>query len=206
MFIKTICSLAILLPVANTAWASSDDKTLTVGYAHTDFKKINNDFLISNGEKKDIHGVNAKYYYEASDRFGFIVSGTVGKNSVHRRSDLGRKYKFENNYYNLSVGPAWRVTDWLSLYSTVGISALQSRIESSGTNQVRKKKKRGRGIGRRNSSRSSFTKFSSEYGVSAGAGMQFNLFDNFVLDTSWERAWLRNNHMDTWVVGVGYRF
>ncbi|CNL75428.1 attachment invasion locus protein [Yersinia enterocolitica] len=40
----------------------------------------------------------------------------------------------------------------------------------------------------------------------AGAGVQFNLYPNVVIDASYEYSKLSDVNVGTWMLGAGYRF
>ncbi|MDR9889943.1 Ail/Lom family outer membrane beta-barrel protein [Pseudenterobacter timonensis] len=201
--INVLYSAIILFSAAEMAWAKKGDRTLSAGYAMSNFNKTSDAFAVTGLKERKMHGINLKHYYETGDNFGLIFSVVYAKNTASRRDESGKQYKFDNNYFAVSAGPAWRATDWLSLYTTVGASTLQSHASyysSSLVTRVRTKKPRFRTGGK------TLSRFSSDYGLVAGTGLQLRLADKMVLDLSVERSWLRQNSITTWIAGVGYTF
>lgn len=124
-------------------------------------------------------GFNLKYRYENDTPLGYIGSFTYTEKD---RTDNGLYNKAQ--YYGITGGPAFRINDWASIYGVVGV-----------------------GYGKFQSTEYPATKSdSSDYGVSYGAGMQFNLMENVALDVSYEQSRIRHVDVGTWIAGVGYRF
>ncbi|WP_435954450.1 outer membrane protein OmpX [Dryocola sp. BD626] len=130
------------------------------------------------GVANKANGFNLKYRYENDTPLGYIGSFTYTEKD---RSEDGVYNK--GQYYGITAGPAYRLNDWASIYGVVGVG--YGKFQTTGaTNDTN----------------------SSDYGVSYGAGLQFNPMENVALDVSYEQSRIRSVDVGTWIAGVGYRF
>lgn len=128
-------------------------------------------------------GFNLKYRYEWSDsQLGYITSFTHTEKSGFGDSDTYNKAQ----YNAITGGPAYRINDWASIYGLVGVG--YGRFTQNEPTLA----------GEKNTN--------SDYGLTYGAGMQFNPIQNVALDVSYEQSRIRNVDVGTWVAGVGYTF
>ncbi len=91
----------------------------------------------------------------------------------------------KGQYYGFTAGPAYRLNDWASIYSVVGIG--YGKFQQNDT-VVRDKSD------------------SSDVGFSYGAGLQFKPYQQFAIDVGYEQSHIRNVDVGTWIAGVGYSF
>lgn len=167
--IACLSALACVLAVA-TGSAVAGDVTVSGGYAQSDFQGV--------ASKAD--GFNLKYRYEFDNSpLGVISSFTYTEKD--RTSSQGIYNK--GQYYGLTVGPAVRLADWVSLYGVVGV-----------------------GYGKFQKTDYPTKSSMSDAGFSYGAGVQFNPIENVALDFSYEQSRIRTVDVGTWIAGVGYRF
>lgn len=198
-----------LLLVADVSRAGKEDRTLIASVVYSDFKKSSDRFWVSGASERPLYGINLKHYYEVDNHFGLIFSVLYSKNRTSQRAESGRKYDFNTQYLSLSAGPAWRINPYVSVYGLVGASVLRSDMEfkTPAPRKVRSNpKRRLKAKPRSRGSINHVQEFSYDYGLVAGTGVQFNLSQNLVLDTSWEYSWLRHNRISSWGIGLGYRF
>ncbi|MFD1802934.1 outer membrane protein OmpX [Mixta tenebrionis] len=133
------------------------------------------------GVANKANGFNLKYRYEdGSNPLGWIGSFTYTEKD---RSENG--FYNKGQYYSITGGPAYRFNDWASIYGVVGI---------------------GYGKFQQNEQAVRNKTDSSDVGVSYGAGLQFNPYENFAIDVGYEQSRIRSVDVGTWIAGVGYSF
>lgn len=173
------------LGLSHTAVAA--DQMLSLGYSHSkieDFDKIN--------------GVNIKYRFEWDKPVGIIASFS------YMSGDSGVNQSFSNatitgsadvKYYSFTVGPAWRINDYVSLYGLLGVNVHE--VDYSGIwdfGYVRYRVEQNE------------TNAAAAYGV----GLQFNPTKNLAIDVAYEGSRLsfddENYSTNGFNIGVGYRF
>ncbi|MFK8259388.1 Ail/Lom family outer membrane beta-barrel protein [Erwinia sp. AnSW2-5] len=140
-------------------------------------------------------GANAKYRYEIPELpLSAMVSfsGMSGRGSQSVGVGDIREVKHHRvRYYSLMIGPAWRATNWASLYLLGGAG-----WESS-TNRTDYHNPGGDSSGR-------YKIFDARFAW--GTGVQFNLIDNVVVDVGYQAGHVQRTSSNGFNVGVGYRF
>lgn len=172
---KIACLSALACVMAfSTGSAFAGMATVTGGYAQGDMQGVAN----------KANGFNLKYRYEFDDNnpLGVISSFTYIEND-RTGSNSGLYYK--GQYYGVTAGPAYRLTDWASVYGVIGIGYGKFQATSAFTPADYN---------------------TSDVGFSYGAGLQFNPIENVALDFSYEQSRVRSVDVGTWIAGVGYRF
>ncbi|WP_392565423.1 Ail/Lom family outer membrane beta-barrel protein [Utexia brackfieldae] len=190
---KIVSQLIVIGALAAAMPAFANHQTLTAGFARSNMDDVNH-----------ISGVNLKYYWEQEDSpFGVVGSFTYmqGKeNSTFKAANDILSGDAKAQYYALSVGPAYRLNDYISAYGLIGAGVTQGKGDyhwlnytSSGyedLGNLSTKENRG----------------SVVYGV----GLQVNPIDNLAVDLSYEGTQVKingkNYNINAFVVGVGYRF
>ncbi|APZ05867.1 MULTISPECIES: outer membrane protein OmpX [Kosakonia] len=127
------------------------------------------------------NGFNLKYRYEQDNNpLGVIGSFTY----TEKDRTTGEGVYNKAQYYGITAGPAFRINDWASIYGVVGVGygKFQQTADVAKVSDT------------------------SDYGVSYGAGLQFNPMENVALDFSYEQSRIRSVDVGTWIAGVGYRF
>ncbi|WP_193014579.1 MULTISPECIES: Ail/Lom family outer membrane beta-barrel protein [Gammaproteobacteria] len=152
--------------------------TLSLGYAQSEMK------LDSKRVTDSPKGVNIKYDYKLDDNWGVIGSFVYNKEkySFNLNSNKGN---IHYDYYLLSVGPSYRLGEYINVYGLIGVSSVKMNLEFDANYQ-----------------NINFNKVSNSYGV----GLQYNPVPNLAIDASYEYSKLSNIEFGTWVVGLGYRF
>lgn len=162
----------------------SGQHTFTLGYSESHISHF-----------KAMKGGNVKYRYEIpvlplSAMVSFSAMSGRGSQSVGA-GDVREVKRHRVRYYSLMVGPAWRATSWASLYLLGGAG-----WESS-SNQTDYYNPGGDSTGR-------YKIFDARFAW--GAGMQFNLIDNVVVDVGYQAGHVQRTSSNGVNVGVGYRF
>ena len=167
--IACLSALAWVLAVsAGSAFAG--DATVSGGYAQSDMQGIAN----------KANGFNLKYRYEFDgEPLGVIGSFTY----TEKNRTTGEGVYNKGQYYGFTAGPAYRLTDWASIYGVIGF-----------------------GVGKFQQTDYPNKSDTSDVGVAYGAGVQFNPMENVALDFSYEQSRIRSVDVGTWIAGVGYRF
>ena len=175
-----------------SAAAHAGQSTLSVGYAQSkvqDFKNIN--------------GVNLKYRYEWDSPISVISSFTYMSGDQSESYYVYRD-RIDNHaevkYYSLSVGPAYRINPYISVYGLLGLNYNKVDYTSSWNNYAYNTYEyMGEESG--NQKKTSFM-----YGV----GFQVNPIENLAIDVGYEGSRLdvdgRNLSINGFNIGVGYRF
>ena len=138
------------------------------------------------GVANKANGFNLKYRWEQDNNpLGVIGSFTYIEDDSTPSSGDYRKAQ----YYGLTAGPAYRLADWVSIYGVVGVGYGKFQQNDNAASTANRQK---------------FD--NSDYGVSYGAGLQFNPIQNVALDVSYEQSRIRSVDVGTWIAGVGYSF
>ncbi len=125
----------------------------------------------------DAKGVQLQYRYELNDDWGVMGGMTYTGNNY---SDSGDG---DHHYFSIKAGPTYRITDWASVYTDIGYGYAKDKFSRSGVNQ--------------------------DHDTSMlvyGAGLQFNPYQNIVLDAGYEYGSAGHVQVGTWNLGVGYKF
>ncbi|AFJ47677.1 outer membrane protein OmpX [Shimwellia blattae] len=166
--IACLSALACVLAVS-TGTAFAGTATVTGGYAQSDMQ----------GKANKASGFNLKYRYEFDDSNPLGVIASFTYTEKNRSGDGYHK----DQYYGITAGPVYRLTDWASIYGVVGV-----------------------GAGRFQRTEGSHNGSTSDAGFSYGAGLQFNPWEMVALDVGYEQSRIRSVDVGTWIVGAGYRF
>ncbi|HHR6132346.1 TPA: Ail/Lom family outer membrane beta-barrel protein [Providencia alcalifaciens] len=158
---------------------AAENNTVSLGFANT-HAKLQTEFL---SRSDNLHGLNLKYRYEFDERLGIMTSLLRTKITYNFKNQGQKNGSADATYYSLTVGPSYRLNQYISAYALGGIG--HSRLSGN--------------IG-------SFSKTVTDNAFTAGAGLQFNLTQNVSLDTHYEYAKFSNLKMNTWTAGIGYRF
>ncbi|MTD27070.1 Ail/Lom family outer membrane beta-barrel protein [Erwinia sorbitola] len=158
--------------------------TFTLGYAQSHIKHF-----------KNIKGINLKYHYEIPELpLSAVVSLTWMNGRGSQSHDFGDSSVDKNHrvrYYSLMVGPAYRVASWASMYVLMGAG-----VESSYN---------------KNNYHNASGDHSARYKIfdarfAWGAGMQFNVTNNVILDVGYQGGHVLKTSSNGFNVGVGYQF
>lgn len=185
--------LAILLSsVAFSPLASADNQTVTLGYAQSKVQ----DF-------KDIKGVNLKYRYEWDSSYSLITSFTYmsGKQDSSYLADKDIMNAHSKlTYYSLSVGPAYRFNDFISLYGLIGVNYSKGESRTHWNNY---ESGSYRDMG-------DFTYTGKKASLMYGVGLQINPASNWAVDVGYEGSSFNDDvytrSINGFNIGVGYRF
>ncbi|MEQ4924613.1 outer membrane beta-barrel protein [Proteus hauseri] len=119
MFIKRIPTLLLpsYLLLTSPVYADDIQKLLSVGYSHIIIK-----------ETPSLNGISLKYQMktDSNKKTALQIAGTVAQKSFTTAYSKNR-YR----YASLSMGPAYRFSNTLELYATVGISALAYQAKNN---------------------------------------------------------------------------
>ncbi|HEY4468768.1 MAG TPA: Ail/Lom family outer membrane beta-barrel protein [Klebsiella sp.] len=190
---KTLLMTSVLVATLGLSLlAQADQQTVTLGYAQSKVQGLNN-----------INGVNLKYRYEWDSPVSIIGSFTYmsGKDDY---SYLLVKDIIDNKvdikYYSLSVGPAYRFNEFISVYGLLGVNRNKVDYRSSWTNyESGSYRYMGTETGKIN-------KTSLMYGV----GLQINPMKNMTVDIGYEGSSLdeggKSYDINGFNIGIGYRF
>ncbi|EDR5177707.1 Ail/Lom family outer membrane beta-barrel protein [Salmonella enterica] len=214
-----ISALFFGMGVANAAAGQS---TISIGYAQFHSNGLKNainsdkrdayDLFDSDayhiGDYKDPKGFNIKYRYEFSDQWGIISSFSYAKaksnssiNAIDPDSSDVVKGKGNSkvDYYNIMVGPAYRVNDYVSGYAMLGIAT--SNIKSSGNLFYDLSYTTG------TTGSYSGTENDRDTALSYSIGFQVNPISNIAIDVAYEGAGHGSNgQVSGFNVGIGYSF
>lgn len=164
-----ISTLAIVLAASMGTPAFAATSTVSGGYAQGD----------AQGEINKASGFNLKYRYEESDS----PLGVIGSFTYIEKDRTQSGVYEKGQYFGITAGPAYRFTDWASLYGVIGV---------------------GHGKFQQNDYPDKDS--TSDYGFSYGAGVQFNPYENVALDFSYEQSRIRSTDVGIWMTGIGYSF
>lgn len=164
--------------------AMADSQTVSVGWAHA---KIEN--------ASDLNGVNLQYRYEFNSPWGLMGSFTwmKGDDSATEYDDAGSRIDdgYDAKYFSLMAGPTYRITDWVSVYGSLGFA--NTKIDGKTT--------WGGGYSESYSANST--------SLAWGAGLMFNPIENLSVNVGYEGTnsdLYGNKAINGFNVGVGYRF
>lgn len=130
----------------------------------------------------DPKGFNIKYHYEGDYPVGIITSFSYAKGNSSDQSYGG----YDNRYMSLMVGPSYRLIDWFAIYAMAGAAEGRQTLDSATFDNGKDA--------------------NSKTGYAGSVGVQMNIAENFVIDTSYEYARVDEYNINTFVVGVGYKF
>ncbi|AWH89042.1 Ail/Lom family outer membrane beta-barrel protein [Limnobaculum parvum] len=188
---KAILSTIILLNLGFAQVSQAQDQTITLGYSQSHFEEFGG-----------VSGVNIKYRYEWDSPWSVISSftymdGNTEKN--YQRSSYNIKAHGDVDYYSLSVGPAYRINDYVSLYSLFGAATGTFNYSAD------KYSKQNQYMYHMNKDG---TKHTTTFMY--GAGVQVNPMENFAIDIGYEGTHMEYQGMqftsNGFNVGAGYRF
>ncbi|WP_341662404.1 Ail/Lom family outer membrane beta-barrel protein [Vibrio sp.] len=175
---KTITIAALLSAAAINAQAA--DHTVSLGYAQTDIKHVN----------EALHGLTLKYRYEANGPVGFIASLTgTADSDTQSRLDPGPTIttvsETTRSYGSFHIGPTYRINEVVSAYATVGYARFEVENKQLGRT----------------------TSKLEDDSFAAGGGFEFNLSRSFAINTGVELSeHLSDSRALTYSVSLGYRF
>ncbi|AHY09245.1 Ail/Lom family outer membrane beta-barrel protein [Serratia plymuthica] len=189
---KLVIASMVISTLGLSAAAHAGQSTLSAGYAQSkvqDFKNIN--------------GVNLKYRYEWDSPISVISSFTYMSGDQSESYYVYRD-RIDNHaevkYYSLSVGPAYRINPYISVYGLLGLNYNKVDYTSSWNNYAYNTYEY---MGEESGNQK---KTSLMYGV----GFQVNPIENLAIDVGYEGSRLdvdgRNLSINGFNIGVGYRF
>ena len=132
----------------------------------------------------DAKGAQIQYRYETDDEWGVMgavtyTGATFDDSASH---GVGRGHG-DHHYFSLKAGPTYRINDWASVYGDIGYGYARSKYNTP--------------VRHTTSSDSMFI---------YGAGLQFNPYQDWVIDAGYEYGTAGDIQVGTWNLGVGYRF
>lgn len=192
-FILIVC--VALATITGNAFAAVSSNTLSLGYTHATVKTPDNG-------KHDLKGTNFKFRHEFSSWLGLMGSFTLAKNEnnhngwyqgygydkdagkwVQDKLMYGKVITEKQQYYSLSVGPSFRLNDYVSAYALAGASQTKSTVST----------RQG--------------KISDKHtAISYSAGVQVNPVKNWAIDVAYEGSGSGDWSTSAFIIGVGYRF
>ncbi|RLM25789.1 outer membrane protein OmpX [Brenneria alni] len=168
--IACLSALACVLAVSAGS-ALAGQSTVSAGYAQGDAQGVAN----------KVKGFNLKYRYEWDNS----PLGAIGSFTYLEKTGTNDGFYNKGQYMGFTAGPAYRLTDWASIYGVIGFS--HGKLTSNATNGADNNR-------------------NDDYGFTYGAGLQFNPIQDVALDVGYEQSRIRSVDVGTWAVGVGYRF
>lgn len=182
LFILTVTTL-----ITSTTFANS---SISLGYAQGSIKE---------GDK--VRGVNAKYTYEINDKIGVLTSLTYLKGSKKEVDKSITTNSFidesQTKYTSLSIGPIYRINDYISLYGTLGVAKTNTKLSE-------KSEFPNKQIVVDRESKSSKT------ALAYSVGTQVNVTSNFLVNVGYEGSKVNNGEtnkkLNSFVIGLGYKF
>lgn len=179
MKIKSLGLAFFVASVVSTSAYAAGENTISLGFAQSHVKM--------DGESLNDkpRGINVKLRNELTDEWGVVGSLT----STQRKYDLymggSRVADAKLEYFSLMAGPSYRFNEYVSVYGLAGYAHGKAKVNVDLVDYQR----------------------SESTGAAVGAiGAQFNVTPNVAIDASWEYSKLDDYKVNTWVVGVGYRF
>lgn len=124
-------------------------------------------------------GINLKYRYEFNEKWGAGISYTGIASFLP-----GGIFNSAGGYDAVSAGPFYRISPAFSMYALAGVASAEQEERWVWGKPVDQK----------------------DRGPVASAGLQFNPWQHFVIDASWEYSRLLGQSNNTWILGVGYHF
>jgi len=183
---------ALVAALGLSPLAQAEQHTVSLGYAQSKVQDLHN-----------INGVNLKYRYEWDSPVSVIGSFTYMSGNDNNSYLLTRDIidnKVDIKYYSLSVGPAYRFNEFVSIYGLLGFNYNKVDYRSSWTNY---ESGSYRYMG---SETGNIKKTSLMYGV----GVQINPMDNVAVDIGYEASSLddggQSYDINGFNIGIGYRF
>ena len=167
---KLACLSALACVLAVSAGSAMAKSTVSAGYAQGDMQGVAN----------KANGLNLKYRYEnGSDALGWMGSFTYLNQNHKNANDY-----IKGQYYGVTAGPVYRLTDWASIYGAIGL-----------------------GYGKFQQNKPAHVEHEdSDIGFSYGTGLQFNPIQDVALDVGYEQSRIGHVDVGTWTAGVGYSF
>jgi len=189
---KSVLFSLIVAALGIHANANADQQTVSFGYAQSKVQ----DF-------KNIRGINLKYRYEWDSPLSLIGSLTYMSGSGSYTPSTGSMDIFDGDakvkYYSLSVGPAWRFNQYISVYGLLGLNYNKVDYRESWYNYE------GRYVYMGDTSLSE-KKTSLMYGT----GVQINPMENLAIDIGYEGSRLdvadKEMSIDGFILNLGYTF
>ncbi|MGL5423315.1 MAG: Ail/Lom family outer membrane beta-barrel protein [Serratia fonticola] len=183
---------ALVATLGLSSLAHAAQQTVSLGYAQSKVQDLHN-----------INGVNLKYRYEWDSPVSVIGSFTYMSGNDNDSYLLARDIidnKVDIKYYSLSVGPAYRFNEFVSVYGLLGFNRNKVDYSSSWTNyESGSYRYMGTETGNIN-------KTSLMYGV----GLQINPIENVAVDIGYEGSSLddgsKSHDINGFNIGIGYRF
>ena len=190
---KLVVATLILSGLAFSAISHAEKNTISIGYAQSkvqDFKNIN--------------GVNVKYRYEWDSPISVIGSFTymTGKGGIDYMATRDMiKNETKVKYYSFSVGPAYRINQYVSVYGLLGINYNKIDYRTHWYNYEGNRDYVYMGKETGNQKKSA---------LMYGAGVQINPTDYLAFDIGYEGSRLdvsgRDYSINGFNIGVGYSF
>ena len=184
-------ALSLLITMGITAPAMADAQTVSLGYAQA---KV--------ADFKNIAGVNLKYRYEWDSPLSLMTSFTYMSGSKSFEDKAGLDYSRGNGdvkYYSLAAGPAWCISDTVSVYGLVGVNVNKTTVSST-----------WREVSFGSYQEGSLQESRSKGAVMYGAGVQINPLANWSVDIGYEGSRVdlggSKHSINGFNLGVGYRF
>ncbi|VEA67772.1 Attachment invasion locus protein precursor [Serratia plymuthica] len=189
---KLVIASMVISTLGLSVAAHAGQSTLSVGYAQSKVQNF-----------KNINGVNLKYRYEWDSPISVISSFTY-MSGDQSESYYAYRDRIDNHaevkYYSLSVGPAYRINPYISVYGLLGLNYNKVDYKSSWHNYAYNTYEY---MGEESGNQK---KTSLMYGV----GFQVNPMENLAIDVGYEGSRLdvdgRNLSINGFNIGVGYRF
>ncbi|WP_159567162.1 Ail/Lom family outer membrane beta-barrel protein [Budvicia diplopodorum] len=190
---KVLVAAAVFAALTAGNIAHAGNHTVTLGYAQSTVQDFD-----------DIDGVNVKYRYEWDSPVSIISSFTYMSGNDDTSYLVTRDIintHAEIKYYSLSVGPAYRFNDMVSIYGLLGVNLNKVDYSSSWLNY------NGSGTYQNMGSiNGSERKTSLMY----GAGLQINAWEGVTVGVGYEGSQLdvdgQNHSINGFNVGLGYHF
>ncbi|PHM64425.1 virulence membrane protein PagC [Xenorhabdus stockiae] len=225
MVTKKVLIITLVMPFfIYGSLAKADTQTFGIGYSNSQISTPANTYL---------DGVNIHYRYEWDSPVSIIgtfthmrgntnqvVQYTNSASEAHQNTLFEQPIAFKSKYFSLMVGPAYRINDYLSIYSLIGIAhvtnsahkiSIDTNDGSVGTGEANPAASGGFDI----LPTSDETLKSNE--LAYGAGIEINPVKNFSVYLAYEVTRSKhaprgsrnegvNNFINGFNVGVGYRF
>ncbi|WP_340609696.1 Ail/Lom family outer membrane beta-barrel protein [Xenorhabdus bharatensis] len=195
--------------------AKADTQTFGIGYSNSQISTPANTYL---------DGVNVHYRYEWDSPVSIIGTFTHMRGSTdqvvkytnsasgnHQNTQFEQPVAFKSKYFSLMVGPAYRINDYLSIYSLIGIAHVTNRAHKTAidTND-------GANSGDFDILPAADETLKTNE-LAYGAGIEINPVKNFSVYLAYEVTTSKhaprgsrnegvNNYINGFNVGVGYRF
>ncbi len=132
----------------------------------------------------DAKGAQLQYRYEFDDNWGLMsgitYTGTSFSDSARHGAGDGHG---NHHYFSVKAGPTYRINDWVSVYGDIGYGYARSKYNTAHKHST-----------------------SDDSLFIYGAGLQFNPYQNWVIDAGYEYGAAGDIQVGTWNLGVGYQF